>query len=133
MATTLPTLGKRIRELRLAQGLSMRELAARSKLKSPAFIADLERGFRNPSPAVLGKLADALETPMSQLRIYDPRAPLPEIKALSEKNPDWTPAFRHLLDAASRGLTPKEFISLLQSHDPKRAMQPDLLGLPEPS
>ena len=131
MALSLPSLGKRIRELRLAQGVSMRELAARAKLKSPAFISDLERGFRNPSPRVLDRLAAALETPLSQLQIYDPRPPLDEIRALSEQNPEWTPALRHLLDAAAEGLTPTELIRLLQSHSPKTAIQPDLLGLPE--
>lgn len=106
----------------------MRALAERAKLKSAAYIADLERGFRNPSPRVLSQLAIALGTPLSQLQIYDPRAPIAEIRALSEKNPEWTPALRHLLEAASAGLTPRELNHLLQSHPPKLAVQPDLLA-----
>ena len=57
------TLGSRIRELRQARGYSMRELTSRAKLKSVAFIADLEKGFRNPSPEVLVNLAAGLACP----------------------------------------------------------------------
>jgi len=103
---TLPpskTLGDRIRELRREKGYSLRELAARSRLKSPAFIADLERGFRFPSPDVLINLAEALGVPASDLQYYDRRAPIHEIRELADKNPAWVPVLRKLINSAIAG------------------------------
>lgn len=97
------TLGDRIRELRREKGISLRELAARSRLKSPAFIADLEKGFRFPSPDVLINLADALGVPASDLQYYDRRAPIHEIRELADKNPAWVPVLRKLINGALSG------------------------------
>jgi transcriptional regulator with XRE-family HTH domain len=117
----------RIRELRQARSFSMRELTLRSKLKSVAFIADLERGFRNPSPEVLANLAQALGVPLDELRAFDRRAPLQEIAALAEKDPGWAPAFRAVVDAAASGsLTPKKLQRLLDSTAPEAPQQPVL-------
>jgi len=127
MASAPKTLGFRIRELRKARGYSMRELASRAKLKSVAFIADLENGFRNPSPAVLADLAEALGVPLVELRVHDRRAPLQEIAALTEKDVAWAAAFRLIVDAAAVGnLTPRALTKLLDeaSHDAHR--QPSL-------
>ena len=110
------TLGMRIREVREARGYSMRELASRAHLKSVAFIADLERGFRNPSPEVMAALAAALGVPHEELRSFDRRAPLAEISALAEKDVAWAGAFRAVVDAAVKGqLTPRKLHQLLES------------------
>jgi transcriptional regulator with XRE-family HTH domain len=120
------TLGMRIRELRQARGYSMRELTTRAKLKSVAFIADLERGYRNPSPEVLANLAAGLGVPLEELRAYDRRAPLHEIAALTEKDPAWAPVFRAIVDAANAGkLTPKKLQKLLETPaNPEPVTQP---------
>lgn len=97
------TLGDRIRELRREHGYSLRELAARSRLKSPAFIADLERGFRFPSPDVLINLAEALSVPAQDLQYYDRRPPIHEIRELADKNASWVPALRKLVNCAVAG------------------------------
>jgi transcriptional regulator with XRE-family HTH domain len=123
------TLGSRIRELRQARGYSMRELTSRSKLKSVAFIADLERGFRNPSPEVLANLAVGLGVPLDDLRSHDRRAPLHEIAKLAEKDAAWASAFRAVVDAANSGkLTPKKLQKLLEASTvpPDAAQQPVL-------
>lgn len=129
MTLSSQSLGKRIRELRQAKGLSMRELAAGAKLKSVAFIADLEKGFRYPSPEVLANLAASLEVPVGQLKIYDQRAPLHEIRELNDRDPEWASALRQLVDAANRGLTPRGLIHLLQNRPAAKETQVDLLSL----
>jgi transcriptional regulator with XRE-family HTH domain len=123
-----PTLGSRIREIRLARGYSMRELTTRAHLKSVAFIADLEKGFRNPSPEVMANLATALGVPLDELRSHDRRAPLQEISALAEKDTAWAAAFRKVVDAAHSGkLTAKKLQALLEGQGTPAPDQPTLL------
>jgi transcriptional regulator with XRE-family HTH domain len=114
MSAESPTLGERIKALRIERGLSMRALAHASGLKSVAFVADLERGFRHPSPDVLAALARALNQPLDSLRRYDLRPPVPELRALTARNPDWALALRKLVDAAQGDrLTPDQLIRLI--------------------
>jgi len=111
---TLPSLGDRIKRRRLELGMSMRALAQTAKLKSVAFVADVERGFRNPSSEVLRDLALALELPLDELRGLDRRAPVQEIRAITERNPAWAAAFRRVVDAAETGaVTPDELVKLI--------------------
>jgi transcriptional regulator with XRE-family HTH domain len=56
--------GSRLRQLREAQGLSMRGLAARSGLSANA-LSMIERGKTSPSVSTLYKLADALGLPIT--------------------------------------------------------------------
>lgn len=110
------TLGSRLRELRQARGYSMRELVSRSGLKSVAFIADLERGFRHPSPEVLVRIASALNVPLAELREYDLRPPLQEISVIASQDPAWSQVFRRIVDLSEAGrLTPKSLLKLLGS------------------
>jgi transcriptional regulator with XRE-family HTH domain len=109
-----PTLGERIKELRLARNLSMRQLAAGAGLKSVAFVSDVERGFRHPSIEVLTGLAASLDVPLSELRGLDQRAPVEEIKTLTERDPEWAMAFRSVIDAAGAGsITPRSLVKIL--------------------
>jgi transcriptional regulator with XRE-family HTH domain len=115
-----PTLGERIKELRLARNLSMRQLAAGAGLKSVAFVSDVERGFRHPSIEVLTGLAASLDVPLSELRGLDQRAPVEEIKTLTERDPDWAMAFRSVVDAASTGgMTPEQLVRMMEKR-PRR-------------
>ncbi|HAL05855.1 MAG TPA: transcriptional regulator [Brevundimonas sp.] len=59
-------LGKRVRELRIAAGLSQEELAFRADMKR-SYVSDLERGTRNPSVRALERLAIALGVAASAL------------------------------------------------------------------
>lgn len=56
-----------LKQLREARGLSQRDLAVKAKV-SGAYIAQLETGVRkNPSLAVLKRLAKALGVPVGEL------------------------------------------------------------------
>ncbi|WP_307509700.1 helix-turn-helix domain-containing protein [Brevundimonas vesicularis] len=52
-------LGRNVRALRTASGISQEELAFRANMKR-SYLSDLERGTRNPSVRALGRLAEAL-------------------------------------------------------------------------
>jgi transcriptional regulator with XRE-family HTH domain len=52
-------LGKNVRELRRAKGLSQEQLAFECEMKR-SYVSDLERGTRNPSVKAIGRLAQAL-------------------------------------------------------------------------
>lgn len=62
----LQTLGALLRAQRLARGLSLRELAARTEV-SNAYLSELERGLHEPSLSVLRAIASALGTPLGPL------------------------------------------------------------------
>lgn len=59
-------LGRRIREHRLASGLTQEQLAVISDLH-PTYISSLESGRRNPTLNVLVALSGALKTPLAEL------------------------------------------------------------------
>jgi len=61
MASTDPdrSLGERVREARVAQGLTLRELARRIK-RAPSYVNDIEYNRRVPSEAVLREICDVL-------------------------------------------------------------------------
>ncbi len=94
------TLGQRIKELRDVLDLSLRELAQRmnSGSVSATHLSDIEQGRRYPSEELLEKLAKALETTVEDLRQYDSRPPLEEIKRRTETDPNFGFALRKLVD-----------------------------------
>ena len=59
-------LGKKVRELRKAQGWTQENLEEYSGLDR-TYISDIERGVRNPSLKSLEKLAKALKVKLSDL------------------------------------------------------------------
>jgi transcriptional regulator with XRE-family HTH domain len=65
-----PTVGPRIRALRDAMGLSLRDLAERSGVSAP-MLSQVERGETSPTLAVAGKIAGGLELTLSQLLRLD--------------------------------------------------------------
>jgi SOS regulatory protein LexA len=54
------SIGEKIKELRNAKNLTLKDLAKKTKL-SISFISDIENGRRNPSPENLHLIADALD------------------------------------------------------------------------
>lgn len=67
MDTKLQALvGKNIRRTRLANGLTLEELAFRAQLH-PNYLGDVERGKRNLSLSNLKKIADGLKKPLADL------------------------------------------------------------------
>jgi transcriptional regulator with XRE-family HTH domain len=56
----------RIKSLRRAQGWTQEELAERAAIQR-SYLADLERGFRNPSVRTLVRVANALGVALAAL------------------------------------------------------------------
>ena len=62
----LDALGALIRAQRVTAGLSLRELAERTKV-SNAYLSQIERGLHEPSLSVLGAIAAALDVSLEAL------------------------------------------------------------------
>jgi transcriptional regulator with XRE-family HTH domain len=65
-----PRIGPRVRALREAMGLSLRDLAERSSVSAP-MLSQVERGETSPTLAVAAKIAAGLELTLSQLLRLD--------------------------------------------------------------
>lgn len=91
------TLGERIRELRAARDISLREFAGKLEL-SAAFVSDIELGRRYPSEKVLLSIAKMLDTTLEELEKFDTRAPVEGLKRLASTNPAYGLAFRTIVD-----------------------------------
>lgn len=98
------TLGARLRELREEKDLSLRELSRRVGEASAAFLSDVELGRRFPSEKTLANLASALGTSVEDLKQYDPRPPIEEMKRLANANPALGFAFRKLAELPAETL-----------------------------
>src|ERR687891_1088185 len=66
----LPAIGPRVRALREAMDLSLRDLSARSGVSAP-MLSQVERGETSPTLAVAERIADGLELNLSQLLRLD--------------------------------------------------------------
>jgi transcriptional regulator with XRE-family HTH domain len=66
----LPTVGIRVRALREAAGLSLRDLAERSEVSAP-MLSQVERGETSPTLAVAARIASGLDLSLSQLLRLD--------------------------------------------------------------
>ena len=64
--STASAVGPRVRALREAMGLSLRDLAERSGVSAP-MLSQVERGETSPTLAVAAKIAAGLELTLSQL------------------------------------------------------------------
>lgn len=62
----LEALGALLRAQRVSAAMSLRELAARTKV-SNAYLSELERGLHEPSLRVLRAVAAALDTPLGPM------------------------------------------------------------------
>src|SRR3954463_9486372 len=69
-ATATPQLGDRVRALREAMGLSLRDLAERSGVSAP-MLSQVERQETSPTLAVAAKIATGLDLTLSQLLRLD--------------------------------------------------------------
>ena len=104
-------MGDRIKELRIATGVSLRQFAGKIN-KSPAFISDVELGRRFPSDEVLELIAKQLKISANDLKALDVRGSLDEIKRLAQRDPNWGLAFRTAAESAE-SMSPDEFIKRL--------------------
>lgn len=76
------TLGQRVRELRRAQSLTLKDLGARAGL-SHAFLSQFERGLSTASVVTLRRLSEALGTTISAL-LATPAAEQVNVKRVDE-------------------------------------------------
>jgi transcriptional regulator with XRE-family HTH domain len=107
------SLGQRIRELRDRAGLSLRKLADQIDI-SPPFLSDIELGRRFPSEEILAKLASALDVSTNELKQYDTRRPIADLKRLMDSDPKLGFAFRTVVERVKNGeLTAEEIITKL--------------------
>jgi transcriptional regulator with XRE-family HTH domain len=108
------TLGERIRELRAAKDLSLREFAKKLGGLSAAFLSDIELGRRHPSDKVLAEMAHVLGSTVEDLRAHDARPPVEELKRLTSTDPAWGLAFRRVLkQVAEEKILPEELLRFL--------------------
>src|SRR6516164_11766578 len=107
------SLGQRLRELRDKGDLSARELAKRIGVSAP-FLSDIELGRRFPSEEILGKLASALNVSQQDLKKYDNREPIADLKRLMDSDPKLGFAFRTAVEKVKSGeLTADDIIARL--------------------
>lgn len=104
------SLGERIKELRLAANLSLRQLGEKIE-KSPPFISDIELGRRFPSEGVLEDIAKAFGVDAEELRKLDTRDSVPLVKRMVANDPRWGLAFRTVAQAGRSGkVTPEQLM-----------------------
>ena len=115
---TMKTLGERIRELREQLDISVRELAKKVG-KSAAFLSDIELGRRHPSDAVLADIARRLGTQITDLRKYDTRPPVTEMKRLAASNPTYGLLFRKVVEDTK--INPQDMIDFLDRKRSKKS------------
>jgi transcriptional regulator with XRE-family HTH domain len=107
------SLGQRLHELRDKADLSLRELAKKVGISGP-FLSDIELGRRFPSEEILAKLAATLNVSLEDLKQYDNREPIADLKRLMESNPKLGFAFRTAVEKVKSGeLTAKDIIARL--------------------
>lgn len=93
----MESLGAFIRRMRDERDISLREFAKRIGC-TPPFVSDMEHGRRNPSDEVLGEIARVLEVSEEELRKRDMRAPIEDIKRVTQSDPKFAMAFRTVID-----------------------------------
>jgi transcriptional regulator with XRE-family HTH domain len=109
-AVSADRLGERVRELRRGRGLTLEELAERSRV-SRAMISKLERGEKNPTLIVAAKLAEGFGVTLSQLVGMEERREVvvvPREKRMVMRDPET--GFERQLLSPSFGRRGVEFI-----------------------
>lgn len=91
------SLGERIRELRDAKRMSLRDLAAVVDV-SPPYLCDIELGRRFPSSQILSAIAAALNVPVLELQQHDHRTLITQVRQRSSADPAYAYWLRELLE-----------------------------------
>ncbi len=116
----MTTIGERIRQLREDKDMSLRELAKAIGV-SAAFLSDVELGRRYPSDKHLRAIAQALGTPLKELKAHDTRPPMRDLRRMTLSNPEYSYAFRQLID---RNISPQELLEFVEKQQKKRGKRP---------
>lgn len=91
--------------------MSLREFANKLKL-SAAFVSDVELGRRSPSDKALADMAKVLGASPEEIKKYDTRPPVEDVRRLATSNPAYGFAFRKLID---HEISPEDLIKLAES------------------
>lgn len=108
-----PTLGSKLRELREARDMSLRELAKRIGVSAP-FLSDIELGRRFPAPDKIDLLARALGVEPGEFKDLDFRDEVEKIKNLMFADQQAGLVFRSVASALQQGVSPKEIADRLR-------------------
>jgi transcriptional regulator with XRE-family HTH domain len=103
------TLGDKLRQLRDAKDLSLRELAKQLKDVTAAHLSDIEFGRRFPSDDLLRRLAGFFKVEEKDLRELDTRPPVDELKRMALGDPVLGLALRKL---ASKEISAEDLLKL---------------------
>ena len=98
----MQTLGEFIRKKRDEVDLSLRELARRLEITAP-YLSDIELGRRTPSDAVLAKIAGFLGVQVEELKKFDHRGSITDLKRFIAMSPKLGVAFRSAVDDVKEG------------------------------
>ena len=113
----MKTLGQKIRELREAKDVSLREFAKKLGDLSAAFVSDVELGRRFPSDKVLAKIAHHLGVTVEELKKYDTRPPVDELKRIAAADPTFGFALRTVIE---KKVSADELMNLAKKSDQKK-------------
>ena len=83
--TSAAAVGRRVRVLREARGLSLRDLAGRSGVSAP-MLSQVERGETSPTIAVAQRIAGGLDLPLSTLLRLDERQQVSLVRKTARRN-----------------------------------------------
>lgn len=96
--------------------MSLREFAKKLGDLSPPFVSDVELGRRFPSEKVLERIAHILGEPIDELRRYDSRPPIEELKRLAASDPMYGFALRKMADGE---ISAEDIMKLANKKSPK--------------
>lgn len=104
------SLGERLKQLRLAANMSLRQLGEKID-KTPPFISDIELGRRFPSEGVMEDIAKVFGVPVEELKKLDTRDSVPMVRQMVANDPRWGLAFRTVAEAGRSGkITPEQLM-----------------------
>jgi transcriptional regulator with XRE-family HTH domain len=83
-------IGRRLREARMARGISLRELARRVGV-SPSFVSQVERGKANPSVGTLYAFVTKLGASLDELTVEHPEPVAADESAPADEQMSWDP------------------------------------------
>jgi transcriptional regulator with XRE-family HTH domain len=113
------SLGQRLHQLRDKADLSLSELGKKVGV-SPPFLSDIELGRRFPSEEILAKLANVLNVPLEELKQYDNRGPIADLKRLMDSDPKLGFAFRTAVEKLKSGELTADDILVRLTKSPRK-------------
>lgn len=116
MLTSMETLGVFVQRKRDELDMSLREFARQIGYTAP-FVSDIERGRRHPSDEVLAEIARVLNVSVDELRKRDVRAPIDDIKRVTQSDPKFAMAFRTVID---KKISADELLKWAQKQSPEK-------------